>query len=242
LNDNISRRIREATIAHVSLLLDRIDQAHIDERERIARDLHDQLGEGLAAALRQLELCEIGGPDDPEAQSRLSLAKGTLTGAINRLRAVMSGLRQDSVRSLEKALVQYIDATATEADVRLRVSGDETWAPASVIEEAFLIVREAIRNALRHGAPKSVQIGVVFAPHEIHAWVEDDGRGLGPAPDAGRNDAGRNGTGRSGTGLASMRERASLIGGRLTVASVQDQGTSVELLVPLSGHPDDQRK
>jgi signal transduction histidine kinase len=113
----------------------------------------------------------------------------------------------------------------------LRVSGDETWAPSAVTEEAFLIIREAVRNALRHGAPAMVLIGVAFAPHELHAWVEDDGRGF--AFDDMVDDAS------AGAGLASMRERADLIGGRLTIASAPGRGARVELLVPLPGHRDE---
>jgi signal transduction histidine kinase len=115
--------------------------------------------------------------------------------------------------------------------VRLRVSGDETWASSTVLEEAFLIVREAIRNALRHGDPQLVLIGVALAPHELHAWVEDNGCGFTTSAHPVF----------TGTGLASMRERAALLDGRLTIASAPGQGTQVELLVPLPGRRDDQR-
>lgn len=236
LNESISRWIREATLAYAGYLLERVDQAHIDERHRIARDLHDRLGEGLSVALRQLELHELTGRGDSYTPSpRAALAKEAIAEGMRRLRVVTSDLRQDSVRNLEKALIQYIDSAAGDgaasADVRLRVSGDETWASPAVIGEAFLILREAIRNALTHGTARTVLIGVALAPHELHAWVEDDGRGFvlvnraDPVP--------------AGNGLASMRERAALLGGRLTIVSVPDRGTHVELLVPLPGHRDE---
>jgi signal transduction histidine kinase len=236
LNENISGRIREATLAYTGYLLERVDQAQIDERRRIARDLHDRLGEGMSVALRQLELHELTSGKDPLTPSpRAAMAKDAITEAMRRLRVVTSDLRQDSVRSLEKALIQYIDSVAGDlaaaADVRLRVSGDETWAPPAVIDEAFLILREAIRNALSHGAPRMMLIGVALAPHELHAWVEDDGCGFVLVHRAASVFA--------GTGLAAMRERAALIGGRLTIASVPGQGTHVELLVPLPGHHDE---
>jgi signal transduction histidine kinase len=229
LNEAIGRRIREAALAYTGYLLERVDQAHIDERRRIARDLHDRLGEGMSVALRQLELHELTRQQDPAAAGpRATLAKDAITEAMRRLRVVTSGLRQDSVRSLENALIQFIDSVAADADVRLRVSGDETWAPAAVIDEAFLILQEAIRNALRHGAPRMVLIGVALAPHELHAWVEDDGSGFALGDPAF-----------TGSGLASMRERAALAGGRLAIASVPGLGTHVELLVPLQGHRDE---
>jgi signal transduction histidine kinase len=235
LNEGINRRIREATMVYTGYLLERVDQAQIDERRRIARDLHDRLGEGLSVALRQLELHEIAAQEPPPVprtpRPRVAMAKDALTEAMRRLRVVTSDLRQESVRSLEKALVAYIDSVAAPADVRLRVSGDETWAPPTVLEEAFLIVREAIRNALRHGHPQLVLIGVALAPHELHAWVEDNGCGFATSAYPVF----------TGTGLASMRERAAGLDGRLTIASAPGQGTQVELLVPLPGHRDDQR-
>jgi signal transduction histidine kinase len=232
LNEALNRRLKEVTMVYTGYLLERVDQAQSDERRRIARDLHDRLGEGLSVALRQLELHEIGTQGKPPTpRPRVAMAKDALTEAMHRLRVVTSDLRQESVRSLEKALVQYIDSAAAPADVRLRVSGDETWASSTVLEEAFVIVREAIRNALRHGDPQVVLIGVALAPHELHAWVEDNGCGFTTSAHPVF----------TGTGLASMRERAALLDGRLTIASAPGQGTQVELLVPLPGRRDDQR-
>lgn len=240
LNEGIARRIREATLAYTGNLLERVGQAHVDERRRIARDLHDRLGEGMSAALRQLELHELAVEKDSLTSSPWTArARDALTEAMRRLRVVISNLRQDSIRSLETALVQYIDSVASDADVRLRVSGDETWAPSEVIEEAFLIVREAIRNAFQHAVPRQVLIGVALAPHELHAWVEDDGRGFVLSSGPGSGLGSGPGSGPGGAGLASMRERAELIGGRLTIASVPGHGTQVELLVPLPGSHDE---
>jgi signal transduction histidine kinase len=231
LSDSISLRVRHATLPYTEYLLDRVHQAHLDERHRIARDLHDQLGEGLSVALRHLELHEIaiakeGYPSTP----RTKIAKDALTDGMRRLRLVTSDLRQDSVASLGKALLTYVESTATEARVRLRISGDETWASQTVVDEAFLIIREAIRNALTHGDPQLVLVGVALTPDNLRGWVDDDGRGFvvadSAAPDFG------------GNGLTSMRERAGLIGGHLTVVSVPGQGTHVELFVMLTSHRD----
>jgi signal transduction histidine kinase len=226
LNQSIGRQLREVTHAYTGHLLERVDGAHAEERHRIARDLHDRLGGGLSAALRQLELHEIRtNGDAPSPSPWASAAIDLLIDAMHTLRNVTSGLRQDSIRSLETALVQYVDSLSADADIRLRVSGDETWASPAVLEESFLILREAIRNALLHGCPRRLMIGVALAPHELHAWIEDDGSGFV----VGKIDE-RSST---GLGLSSVRERAGLIGGRLTIASVPGQGTQVELFVPL---------
>jgi signal transduction histidine kinase len=251
LNESIGRRIREATYASAGLLLERVEQAHIEERRRIARDLHDQLGESMSVALRQFELYELASEGDPaaggaEAASlpdisvretpapgpsvRGESVRGAITETMRRLRVVTSDLRQEAMRSLENSLVMYLDSVSSEADVRLRVSGNESWVPPAVIGEAFLITREAIRNALTHGYPQTLLIDIMLAPHELHAWVEDDGCGFLVGEASGR------------IGLSSMRERAALLGGRLTVASTPGQGTQLELLIPLSGARDARRE
>jgi len=234
LNESTSLRIREATLAYTGYLLNRIHHAYLDERYRVARELDDRLGEGLSAALRQLELQELTGPEDPlRSALQSALGKQALVEGMRRLRLVVSELRQDPVTSLEKALTHYLDSVATDADVQLRVSGDETWASSTVVDETYLIIREAIRNTLTHGAPAHVLVSVDLAPHELRAAVRDDGRGFVPTQRAASEFP------HTG-GLASMRERAALIGGRLTVSSVPGRGTHVELVVPLAGHRDDE--
>jgi signal transduction histidine kinase len=231
LNESINRRIREATLAYNGYLLNRIHGAHLDERLLIARELHDWLGEGVSGALRQLELHELTEADRPaEPTPHIALAKTALVEAMAKLRLVLSGLRRDPVTKLEKALTDYITSAAPGVDVRLRVNGDESWASPMVIEEVFMIIREALRNAITHAAPHLVLVGVDVAPHELRARVEDDGRGFEPGSDRASGSA----------GLASMQERAALVGGSLTVASRPGQGTQVELFVPLPGPRDEE--
>jgi signal transduction histidine kinase len=230
LNESIGRRVRAETIAYVGYLFNRMQQAHIEEQHRIARDLHDRIGGELTVGLRQLDLHEISDPGDP--LNRTAIARQALVETMRELRLVTSGLRQEPVTCLEKALIRYLDSAAGETEVQLRVSGDERWAPPAVIDEVFLIIREAARNALSHAAPQQVLVEVDIAPYELRALVGDDGRGFVPGRAAG--------SAFSGTGLASMRERAEVIEGLLTVSSVPGHGTRVELLVPLPGHSHEQ--
>lgn len=222
LNEGISRCIGEAAVACTGFLLSRVHEAQAQERRRIARDLHDRLGEQLSVGLRQLDLLEIVGQEDPLSQA--GIPRRVLTEAMERLRRVTFDLREEPPISLEKALIGYLDSAGADAEVRMRISGDEAWAPPAVLEEVFLIIREAARNALAHAASKLVLIDVELTPQELRALVKDDGRGFVP------------GTGVTGTGLASMRERSASIEGRLTVSSVSGSGTSVELMVSLPGH------
>jgi signal transduction histidine kinase len=225
LNKWVGRRIH-AGDGGMAQHENRVYEARLDERRRIARELHDRLGEVLTVGLRQLDLDEIMGPEIPEGQS--VIAREVLVEAMRRLRLVTSGLRDEPVTSFEKALADFLNRVCADADVHLVVLGDETWAPAEVVDEAFLIVREALRNALTHGAPQSVVVGVEVTRRELRAWVDDDGRGFACGDEAESPAA--------GTGLATMRERARLLGGTLAIVSKPGRGTSVELNVPLSGH------
>jgi signal transduction histidine kinase len=232
LNRSITVRIREATGAYTRYLLSRIHEAHIGERRRLARELHDRIGNGLSVAHRQLELFQETRLDEPvKALTRAEKAHEAVLESMHSLRAVISDLRrEESLKSLEKALANYLDSIPPgEVTASLRVHGDEIWVPPMVRDESFLIVREAVRNALAHGAPKVIAISVEIAPHEMLVVVRDDGRGF--AADAPAKPG--------ATGLASMRERAALLGGVVTVHSRPGGGTQVELNVPLPDQRED---
>ncbi|HLK00929.1 MAG TPA: histidine kinase, partial [Streptosporangiaceae bacterium] len=179
VNESSTLKVKGMTAAYTGSLLDRIHQAHLQERRRIARELHDRLGEGLSTALRQFELAEIaqaGGLRQPSPPS--SLSSDVLVETMDRLRLVISDLRQDPVTNLEKALTQYLDAVKHDVAVRLRVNGDERWAAPIVIDESYLIIREAIRNVMAHARAQTLNVCVNLAPHELRASVEDDGGGF----------------------------------------------------------------
>jgi signal transduction histidine kinase len=226
LNKWVGRQIRGSADGDMTQYENRVHEARADERRRVARELHDRLGEVLTVGLRQLDLDEITGPEIPESQS--AIAREVLVEAMRRLRLVTSGLRDEPVTSFEKALADFLNRVCADADVHLVVIGDETWASAEIVDEAFLIVREALRNALTHGVPQSVVVGVEVTRRELRAWVDDDGTGFACGDDAESPAA--------GTGLATMRERAALLGGTVSIISKPGRGTSVELSVPLPGH------
>jgi signal transduction histidine kinase len=226
LNQSITVRIREATGAYTGYLLNRIHEAHLGERHRIARELHDRVGDGLSVAHRQLELFHDYQENEPvKAAARAERAHQAVLESLESLRTVITDLRLEApLKSLEKALASYLDSvSASDGKLRLRVNGDETWVPATVREESFLIIREAIRNAVAHGAPGLIFIRVDIAPHELRAVVEDTGRGFDYASVRASVTA----------GLSSMRERAALLGGTVSVVSQPGHGTQVELSVPL---------
>ncbi|GAA2905331.1 histidine kinase [Streptosporangium fragile] len=223
---SITSRLSDGLVSYSGRLLNKVHEAQLDERSRITRELHDRVGFWLNTAFRQMELYDVArerGTDLGKATERVERARFAVREAMRSLRATTSELRlQEPVKNLEKALsAAFAALPANEAVFRLNVNGDEEWAPNAVKDEVFLITREAVRNAVVHGRPKLVVIGVHIAPHELRVYVDDDGAGFDPAEKSG------------GIGLSAMRERAELLNGALTVSTVQGRGTHVELFVPI---------
>lgn len=231
LERSIMVRMRTSLSGYTSYLLNQVREAQASERRRIARDLHDRIGHCLSVTHRQLELFNLYQDTDPaKACQKVETAQQAILDSMQNLRAVTSGLYEpERLKSLDTALLNYLDGAGTEdVVVRVRVNGDESWASPDVIDEAFLVLREAARNALRHAAPSTLIIYVDITPREIRAFVEDDGCGFDPGeqPSSG------------GFGVSFMRERARLIGGSVSVRSRPGSGTHVDFTVPIAGPAD----
>jgi signal transduction histidine kinase len=167
MNQSISMRIREATNAYSGFLLSRIHEAHLGERHRIARELHDRVGNVLGVAHRQLELYHLQQDKAPALTAkRLEKIQQSIADSIESLRTVTSELHpQEPMQSLEKALAAYLESSRTgDVALHLRINGDERWASPAVRDETFLVLREAIHNALNHGGPAMVIVGMDIAP------------------------------------------------------------------------------
>lgn len=205
------------------------DRLPRSERRRVARELHDHVAHTLGVALNSLELHELYLDEDPQrAERQLNNATQAVRAALDRVRALSSDLRGSEVDDgLEHALAGYLHMVAPPAIAwTVTVTGDDCRLPAELREEVYLILREAARNSLIHSAARHLEIAVDigFGPDDaaVRARVTDDGRGFDPGrhPPAG--------------GIASMRERAELLGGSLTLSSDPGTGTAVHLHVPLT--------
>lgn len=235
LHRSLTERVRIASESYTSYLLNRVHEALIDERRRIARELHDRVGAGISAANRHLELFEMWRHREPaRASARVSTAQEALRETMDEVRELTSDLRvRMPAEGLEKALQSYLESAAGKATVtRVVVNGDESWVSDIVRGELFLIVREALRNAITHGNPGALAARIDITPDEARAVVEDDGSGF----DIGADRSG------DGAGIDSMNERAELLGGVASVTSWPGRGTRVEVWIPLvEADPDDSR-
>lgn len=209
----------------VTLPGDRRDpEGRIDPfRVWLGRELHDRVGQTVAAVVRNLELAEGYGERDPAAAARRrDLAIQAARQALEDVRCLSAALRRPvSSDSLVLGLDHYLQQVVPpEMDAEVSGKGDESLIPMPVRDELFLVLREAVLNAVRHSGGRRITVVVSVSGGRVQAEVADDGRGL---PD----DAAR------GTGLSSMHERVATLGGTLTVAGGPRAGTRVKVQVPL---------
>jgi signal transduction histidine kinase len=206
----------------------------LSERNRIARDMHDSLEQGLAAVALQLELCakmNDNGATGPVLQQRLDLTRDVLEHARAEAKRSIADLRSRDLESggLVTALSMVAGQFSTGTDLKIDVSVSGRTRPlAGVIENDLLrICQEAVANAVRHGQALAVTIDLTFASDRVRLVVIDDGRGF----DVERAVSARDGH----FGLMGMRERAKKLGGHLHLQSTPGRGTEVQVEIPVSG-------
>ncbi|GAA2039662.1 histidine kinase [Catenulispora yoronensis] len=232
LEESLTLRMHESVSSYTGFLLKQFRCAQVTERRRIARDLHDRIGNSVSVAHRQLELYDLYRTSQPsKADAKVEAAQRAIAESMRNLRVVASDLHpRDQVKNLEKALRTALRGANTDGvDVTLTVRGEESGVPCTVLDQTLLILREAVINALRHASATTLTIEIDVTPDELRASVADDGRGFDP----GRAPADRH-----GVGLKSMVERAELLHGTLCVSSRIGAGTRVVLWAPLKGPAD----
>lgn len=215
-----------AAIEAAGMFEDSRTLALAEERERMARELHDALNQSLFSLSLTARAASRHLTTDPErAAEELSEIANLTKQAMAELRAVVEGLRTPDVerdgllpaiRSLA-ALLSRVHHIEVEV-----VANGEPNLDGRAEHEVFRIVQEALTNAVRHAQASKVTVSLVNGDM-LEVVVRDDGHGFDP--DA-RTHRGRR------LGLTSMRERASAIGGLLTITSAPGEGAMVDLEVP----------
>jgi len=200
------------------------------ERARIARELHDTLLQGLLSASLQLQVAEGWLPPDSPAKPLLSRARSLMRKGLDEGRAALEGLRSTEAPSttLEQALYDFHEELPPPDRARLRIlkmGRPKPVAPA-VLDQIYLITREALLNALRHSQARKIEVEIAYSPRRLRITVRDDGTGIEPQ----LLHSGR----KAHWGLTVMRERAANIGAHLRIRSRRAAGTQVELSLPSS--------
>jgi signal transduction histidine kinase len=188
----------------------------------------------MGVAHQSLELFVALREASPErAAERLSLARETTRRALDQTRALSAELKrlqdEELEEGLEAAFGKLADSYVPDGtEMNVSFSGEESAVPGPVGTQAYLAMREAVRNAVRHSGCSRIALTLEVVDGELHGLVEDDGEGFD-------QEAVAKATPSWGVGLRSMRERAEILGGSLRVNSEPGAGTRVELRVPLNG-------
>lgn len=228
LNRALMDRMIVAAASYVGVLLTKVHRSHLEERYRVARELHDRAAPAVGVGMQNLELYEVYRAGDPDrAAEKLAAAREALREALGTIRSLSAESRASvGPDGLEQALARYLCNVPDSIQATISTSGDLTLLPQAHSEELFLVLREAVRNAVLHAQPRTVTVELHVTDLTLLGQVHDDGRGFSVDDVLARP---------SGIGLMSMRERVGLLGGALTVTSRPGSGTSVLVRVPLPG-------
>jgi signal transduction histidine kinase len=211
-------------------LFNRVVAAQEVERQRIARELHDETGQSLTAigmGLRGM-VSSLKQQDLKRADQILNNLEKLSSNSLVELQRLISDLRPSHLDDLglASALRWYANdiQERTALDVRVEISGEEHPVSAPAKMALFRIVQEALNNAIKHARATKVNIYLHYLDDSVNIQVSDNGQGF--------NQRSLSSGGRVSWGLRNMQERAKLLGGTFQVRSGPGEGTTIDVFIP----------
>jgi signal transduction histidine kinase len=206
-------------------LADRLLEVQENERHRLSRELHDDIGQLLTAAKLQSEWLKRRMPQ--ELQDQCNVLSETLDETLNKVRDVSAILnpRQLTSLGLEASLRAHLLKTLANTPVNWSLDCQQrmTGIPEEMTVAAFRITQEAVTNILRHAQAKNLLVRLQRLPEGLTLVISDDGQGFVPADHPAREGQ---------RGMAGMSERVEQLGGTLKVVSEAGKGTHIEARFP----------
>ena len=206
-------------------LADRLLQVQENERHRLSRELHDDIGQLLTAAKLQSEWLQRRLPQ--ELQGQCTVLGNTLSETLAKVRDVSAILnpRQLSSLGLEASLRAHLLKTLENSPTHWSLECQQrlTGIPEEMAVAAFRITQEAVTNMQRHAQAHNLVVRLQRLPEGLSLTIYDDGQGFSPALDPGREGQ---------RGMAGMAERIDQLGGSLSVVSHPGKGTRIDALFP----------
>jgi signal transduction histidine kinase len=201
-------------------------EAALEERTRIARDLHDELGASLTQISLLSDRPEDEVPSELQGNARkiaatareMAQSLDEIVWAVNPEHDRLEGL----VEYLTQSADDFLEDTPIRSRLKLPANLPRGTVPADVRHQLFLAFKEALNNAVKHAAASEIEIEFAAEPGRFQILIADNGVGFDPAcPRAG------------GSGLNNMRRRLEAIGGQFELSSRQQQGTRIKMGIPL---------
>lgn len=232
--EQINQALREQERQRAELLK-KLIQAQEEERRRVARELHDHVGQFLTAMIMRLgsaEAIAAGGECPPGLRKGLEELQDLASRTVDDVRRITVDLRPSVLddMGLVPALSWYAEVFLGPAGITVDQAADglHDRLPAHVEVAVFRIVQEAFTNIIKHARASAVTLRLARADGTLTGLVRDNGAGF----DASAALGGRRG--RASVGLLGMRERATLLGGALAITSAPGAGTEVRFSIPLT--------
>jgi signal transduction histidine kinase len=203
------------------------NQATLQERNRIAREIHDSVGHALTAQSIQLENVAVWLPEDlHRAEEHLQKARGLGKEALQNVRQSVATMRQSPLQGQSfpdaiKKLVQEFERT-TGIQTTMQIQ-DMQRLPTDIAIALYRIIQEAMTNIAKHSKATQVNLTLSETARELELIIEDNGQGFDPTQNT------------TGFGLQSMRERTEALGGLFYLASHPSQGCRLHLNIPQGG-------
>lgn len=223
--------IEQLEAAQAELAEAKRHEGMLEERQRLAREIHDTLAQGFTSIVMHLEAAEQAMPDDvATAQKHLDRARTTARDSLGQARQVVQDLRPDLLenQSLPDAIMRTAVRWQKECDIPVNITTTGEPIPLHPDIEVTLLraTQEALSNIRKHAQATAVQLTLSYMGDVVILDVQDNGVGINgaaPSPFTG------------GYGLQAMRERAEHCGGELEVESEPGEGTTLVISIPISG-------
>ncbi|GIL27238.1 hypothetical protein NUM_24920 [Actinocatenispora comari] len=228
-NERLAASLADNAALHRALL----DQAHqagvAAERQRLAREIHDTMAQGLTGIVTQLQAAEQAADEPVRWRRHFAAATALARESLTEARRSVHELRPEPLETgrLSEALAEVAHRWSARSGIDAQVTTTGTVRPMGTDAEVALlrVAQEALANVAKHAGAGRVGVTLSYLAHEVALDVRDDGRGFDPtAPAARRTDG--------GFGLVAMRQRVEARAGELTVESEPGLGTTISARIP----------
>lgn len=230
------RLIEQLEAAQRSLAAAERQAGILQERQRLAHEIHDTLAQGFTSIVMQLEAADLVLPEDEKAaRLRLQQARETARLSLAEARRLVQALRPEPLdgASLPEAMQRVVERWQQENKVQIKFSVTGEPCPLHPELEVSLLrlMQEGLANVQRHAQAHQVTVTLSYMEDQVALDVQDDGVGFDPQSVALLVNQGS-----GGFGLQAMRERLAQLGGQLIIESAPGQGTTLAIQIPLEGH------
>jgi signal transduction histidine kinase len=213
----------------IQILSGRILHAYEEERSRLARELHDEIGQALTVVNLDLQYLQMKlSSSERSLQEKIASSLQLLEQTLDYVRRQIMALRPPSLDNM--GLVEVVRDMALElgnrADMAIEINenGFDRRLPADIETALYRCIQEALTNTVRHAAASKVDIELLKEPRVVSVAIEDNGKGFDPVS---------NNVYAKGVGLAGIRERVTLLGGKLQIDAAPGKGVRIAITIPL---------